>query len=714
MSRQIRLANWIVRLSSCLWLLSISPVSAQDRALGLDASAWQGNISQMTWNNIRNVENREFVFIRSSRGGTTGFYNQSDPNNNRNRNTLSQRYDDPYFVQNMTRATNAGMLAGPYHFSRADIVASTQNSAGVANSGADEADHFIQMAGAWMRPGYLLPVHDLEAGDGFRSDNDMAQFALDFSNRIFEVMGIRPAMYTNGNYANFVIGGASPSLRNQVVENYPTLWSARWPNQNNPDSIPVQTGHPKDSYAPIYGPWDDPPKSTHPWSFWQYASTGRLGSFNNGNSNLDLNVAQGGLEFLKDRLVPALWLSDADGEWTSLDRWNSGQTPIVPVQGPGQASRVGPLTLPGARLPGADDTVILDRPAADVTITISSGLHTIRKLQVREALNITGGSLQVNYVPSADSTPTSARFSAPVSVVAGGHLSLHTLQVDAGQAFTLGGSLTLDTMQLMPHISSPAVLNIVDDVTVSAFANNTAVIANGSGSGNSGRIDMGGTNRVWTVQDGSATVDLSIDVPLTNGRLFKSGAGTLELTSSSAYAGDIVVQEGTLKIDDGFLADTADVFLSAEARLNLDFTGPYDVVRSAYVDGIALPAGTWGAPGSGAQFTSPIFTGTGTLLVIQYEPLLLGDYSGNGIVDGADFTFWRDSLGITGLKPFTGADGTGDGAVTVADLAIWETNYGATEPAGGSGQFIPEPQGWLCCWWAALLLGMTHRRRQLP
>ena len=275
------------------------PAAAQQRVLGIDVSAWQGNLSQTTWNNLRNINDRDFVFIRSSRGGTTGFYNQSDPSNNNNQNTLSQRYDDPYFVQNITRATNAGLFAGPYHFSRPDIIESTLNSGGIANTGADEADHFIQMAGAWMRPGYLLPVHDFEAGDGARTDNEMAQFAIDFSDRVYEVMGIRPAIYVNGNYANFVVGEASASLRAQVVAAYPELWSARWPNKGNPDAIDVQNEHPGTSISWVYGPWDDAPNPAHPWSFWQYASTARLSGYNNGNSNIDVNVAQGGTEFLK-------------------------------------------------------------------------------------------------------------------------------------------------------------------------------------------------------------------------------------------------------------------------------------------------------------------------------------------------------------------------------------------------------------------------------
>ena len=225
-----------------------SPVLAQsdgNRLLGLDVSAWQGNISQTTWNNIRNVENRRFVFLRASRGGTTGedHLRGGYPANDDTFFNLSQRYDDPYFVQNVNRATAAGMFAGSYHFSRPDVIATTPNSGGIANNGIDEANHFIQMAGAFMRPGYLPPVHDLEAGDGLRTDIEMAQFTLDFSNRIYEVMKIRPAIYINGNYAQFVLGGGTAAQRSQLAQQsgnppnlagpaYPQLWSARWPNQD--------------------------------------------------------------------------------------------------------------------------------------------------------------------------------------------------------------------------------------------------------------------------------------------------------------------------------------------------------------------------------------------------------------------------------------------------------------------------------------------------
>ena len=679
----MRMFSQLVLVFASGLLAGENGVAFAQRSLGLDISAWQGNISQSTWNNIHNNDNRDFVFIRSSRGGTTGYYNQSDPNNNNGQNTLSQRYDDPYFAQNIKRANQAGLFAGSYHFSRPEIL---------TNTGTDEADHFIQMAGAWMRPGFLLPVHDLESGDGIRTDNEMAQFALDFSNRIDEVMGIRPAIYLSGNYAAFVVGGASASLRNQVVDAYPNLWSARWPNQANPNAIPIQTGHPKDSYSQIYGPWDDSPHPTHPWAFWQYASTGRLNSFNNGNSNLDLNVAQGGDDFLKDRLVPALWTTASDGQWTTLANWNSGQAPIVPVQGPGQVPRVGFLSLPTVRLPTGNDTVILARSDADITVTLASGVHDIRKLVVREALDITGGSLTVNYVPVAESTPYSAQFSAPVSL-SGGSLSVHTLQVDASQTFSLGGTLTLDTLQLMPHSTTPAKILVTADVEFNPLADAAAAIVAGAGVGSSGVVDLGGADRTWQVSNGGAVVDLTIDVPLINGGITKAGPGLLKLSGANTYEGDTSVEAGTLRLADALLSDAADVYLVTLGVLDLDFSGT-DVVDSLFIDGISQSAGTWGGLGSGAEFTSPFLEGAGLLQVSTFEAPIPGDFNNDGFVNGDDLAQWQSDFGLNGESD---ADDDSDSDGT--DFLAWQRNLGMSAGSIAATQAVPEPS-------TALLLGV--------
>lgn len=511
-------------------------------------------MSQTTWNNLRNVENRQFVVIRSSRGGTTGYYNQSDSDNSDGRNTFSQRYDDPYFIQNVNRASTAGMFVGTYHFSRPDIIESTLNSGGIRNNGMDEADHFIQMAGPWMRPGYLPPVHDLEAGISQRTSEEMAQFALDFSNRIYEKMGIRPAVYTSGSYAND-LQAASVALQDQLAKPptllpsvvspaYPVLWSARWPNQADPNSIDVHNGEPKDSYTPIYGPWDNY-GVTHPWVFWQYASTMRLQSFNNGGSNLDVNVVRGGMEFLKDNLIPAVWMHDGSGTWTTQTNWNSGQTPIQPVTGTGQVNPVATGPLPTPRLPGANDTVILERPNANITVTLASGTQNIRKLYVRESLNIGGGTLNVNYTPSWDSTTNAAQFSAPVAL-SNGTFNVHTLQVDAAQTFTIAGGTTRFSQISLKPGASPAMLSVMGNPTFNAWTNSVSTIVNGTGSGSSGRIDLGNGTRTISV---AAAADISVDVPVQNGALTKGGAGTLRLTRPNTYAGGTIVSNGKLVVN---------------------------------------------------------------------------------------------------------------------------------------------------------------------
>jgi hypothetical protein len=59
---------------------------------------------------------------------------------------------------------------------------------------------------------------------------------------------------------------------------------------------------------------------------------------------------------------------------------------------------------------------------------------------------------------------------------------------------------------------------------------------------------------------------------------------------------------------------------------------------------------------------------------------LPGDYNRNGIVDAADYTVWRDTLGAGGLVPLTGADGDGNGAVDVVDYRVWKSHFGAVLP----------------------------------
>ena len=79
------------------------------------------------------------------------------------------------------------------------------------------------------------------------------------------------------------------------------------------------------------------------------------------------------------------------------------------------------------------------------------------------------------------------------------------------------------------------------------------------------------------------------------------------------------------------------------------------------------------------------------LRLIQRDALA-ADYNGNGVVDAADYSVWRDSLGAVGLN--LAADGDADGRVTLDDYEFWKSQFGLTiaDLSAGASQFsVPEP-----------------------
>ena len=80
-------------------------------------------------------------------------------------------------------------------------------------------------------------------------------------------------------------------------------------------------------------------------------------------------------------------------------------------------------------------------------------------------------------------------------------------------------------------------------------------------------------------------------------------------------------------------------------------------------------------------------------LTISYASALPGDFSGDGVVDTADYTIWRDNLGA----PFT-AD----------DYNTWRANFGRTFAAAAAA--VPEPNILCIFALAALAIVRTHYR----
>jgi len=125
---------------------------------------------------------------------------------------------------------------------------------------------------------------------------------------------------------------------------------------------------------------------------------------------------------------------------------------------------------------------------------------------------------------------------------------------------------------------------------------------------------------------------------------------------------------------------------------------------------------------SQGQFTSTglVFTSLGTSTTVgSHTPINMpevasttvrvsmfgaGDYNHDHVVNAADYTVWRNSLGqmAAGLP----ADGNLNGMIDDGDYDVWKANFGNTVPGSGGGSAagqavasVPEPAA------AALLLG---------
>ncbi len=115
-----------------------------------------------------------------------------------------------------------------------------------------------------------------------------------------------------------------------------------------------------------------------------------------------------------------------------------------------------------------------------------------------------------------------------------------------------------------------------------------------------------------------------------------------------------------------------------------------------YVDFLRLAAGS-SLIDAGQDVGLPYLGAAPDLGAFEYR--LAGDYNDDGVVDAADYTVWRDTLGQTGgnlAADGTGPGGTPDGVVDTLDYDFWRANYGQSTGSGAlAGAAVPEPAAWL-------------------
>jgi hypothetical protein len=92
-------------------------------------------------------------------------------------------------------------------------------------------------------------------------------------------------------------------------------------------------------------------------------------------------------------------------------------------------------------------------------------------------------------------------------------------------------------------------------------------------------------------------------------------------------------------------------------------------------------------------------------------PQLDGDYNRDGIVDAADYVFWRKAAASGDMR----VDSNGDGVVGLEDFTYWRRRYGNSMlgGSGASGGLVPEPSCLVLFVVSTILLALPRRRTKL-
>lgn len=181
---------------------------------------------------------------------------------------------------------------------------------------------------------------------------------------------------------------------------------------------------------------------------------------------------------------------------------------------------------------------------------------------------------------------------------------------------------------------------------------------------------VSGTNFLWDAEGASDWLQFSQPVTAFGSYIVQGGDG------SSAPPPSTPPNKLTFRLENSTLGTSKDVVISDLGPdwpfYNVVFVGvtdatPFDrisLVESYDYDGLLYD----------------------DLIAGDLQPAARGDFDGDGSVDDADFTLWRNNFGASGSAPYALGDGDGDGATTGADFLIWQRQLPTPLV-----QVVPEP-----------------------
>jgi hypothetical protein len=119
-------------------------------------------------------------------------------------------------------------------------------------------------------------------------------------------------------------------------------------------------------------------------------------------------------------------------------------------------------------------------------------------------------------------------------------------------------------------------------------------------------------------------------------------------------------------------------------------------VNSGDIIALGSPFGIGGVQDLEFQFLLEGET-SARLGVVEYGAIPItgstsGDFNGDGIVDAADYTVWRDNLGAPDESAFINGSGNG-GGIDSSDYTLWRANFGNQLSGSLVASSVPEPTG---------------------
>lgn len=304
--------------------------------------------------------------------------------------------------------------------------------------------------------------------------------------------------------------------------------------------------------------------------------------------------------------------------------------------GTGAWSQTGSWNAPGT--PGALWDVVIKNSGATAAQSNVVQNHTVYRVRVEGAA---GGTSRLSLGPGGQQQ-------GPVLTV------YQEVAIGAGGSVEVAASATLDAAAI--NIEAGGVLSGGGTVKVGNGPISNAV------RNLAGRIEPNGELTIHgdlaNMADGVIAFDLGASDSIDVSR-FAFLAGVLEVDFASGF---------TPNVNDSFTLITADEGVNGEFT-SLDLPAGFDWDLTYNINSVVLTV-------------EGLSTG------------LLGDLNGDGSVDAADYTTWRDGLGTL---------------YTQQDYVDWRNNYGATSSLGGGSPstLAPEPAGLTCA--LTVLLGILVR-----